>query len=425
MSRLIIGIDFGTVATGAAFTLANPEREQVTSLGRNDTVITVTPPAFRFLVTDEAISKFPSELCNTGTDMKWGFEAKEEARGVKMKFMKLAFCGYSELEKVDQSSRALSSSLGTHVPIGLTPATLIEVYLRFLHNYIMESVASRKPQGFSTLTRHYCFTVPVAWTDDQKNGFLAIARAAGITSDNATMECIQEPHAALLYFLSSPRYTIPEGDCIIIADCGGGTFDLASYKRLKDGKSSRIRVESISQSGSLCGSIFVNQAIRELVSARIGEERLQRLTIQSHADLFRVLDQEFEDLKRAFNGHAWPDSWQIQIGQDITIPAANIIGGILTITRDDMVHAFSEPLNLIKALVKEQVEVVEKKGKRVTSVFLLGGFGASIYVANQLQTFLAASYNGRIRLVQMQYNGQAVACGAVHHGIGNITVSHT
>ncbi|RPB28771.1 hypothetical protein L211DRAFT_844853 [Terfezia boudieri ATCC MYA-4762] len=344
MSRLIIGIDFGTVASGAAFTFTNPEVRgytstipvlcllmsvtlQVTFLVSDDIVITVTPPAFRFLVPNEeanivykAISKFPSELCNIGTDMKWGFEAKEEARGVKMKFMKLAFCGYSELELVDQSSRALSSSLGTHVPLGLTPATLIEVYLRFLHNNIMEYIASRNPQGFSALTRHYCFTVPVAWTDDQKNGFLAIVRAAaGITSDNATMECIQEPHAALLYFLSSPRYTIPEGDCIIIADCGGGTFDLASYKRLKDSKNSRIRVESISQRGSLCGSIFVNQAIRELVSARIGEERLQRLTIQSHADLFRVLDQEFENLKRAFNGHAWPDSWRINIGQDITI----------------------------------------------------------------------------------------------------------
>ncbi|RPB18875.1 hypothetical protein L211DRAFT_686006 [Terfezia boudieri ATCC MYA-4762] len=374
--------------------------------------------------------------------MKWGFEAKEEARGVKVKFMKLALGGYPGL---DQSSRALSLSMGTHVPLGLTPATLIEVYLRFLHDYIMESIASDIPQDFSTLTRHYCFTVPVAWTDNQKNSFLVIARAVGITyGDNMTMECIQEPHAALLYLLSSPLYTIPEGNCFIIADCGGGTLvsisttdisificillmsdmnvqDLASYKRLKDSKNSRIRVESISQSGSLCGSIFVNQAIRELVSARIGEERLQS---ETYTDLFCVLDREFESLKVGFTGQYWRDSLRIDIGQDITIPAANIIKGILTITLEDMVHAFSKPLNHVKALVKEQVELVEKKGRRVTSVFLLGGFGASIYVANQLQTFLAASYNGRIRLVQMQYNELAVALGAVHHGIGNITVSH-
>ncbi|RPB18251.1 hypothetical protein L211DRAFT_127649 [Terfezia boudieri ATCC MYA-4762] len=416
MSRLIIGIDFGTVASGAAFTFVNLQGEQVTSFASNN-INLVLPPAFQFSIPTEAFSKFPSQLCNIGTGMKWGFEAKGEARGVKMKFMKLAFGGYPGLD-----NRALNLSMGTHIPIGWTAGTLIEVYLRFLHDCIMEYIASSIPPDFSTLTRHYCFTVPVAWTDDQKNGFLAIARAAGITSNNATMEYIQEPHAALLYLLSSPLYTIPEGNCFIIADCGGGTLDLASYKRVKDSKSSRIRVESISQSSSLCGSIFVNQAIRELVSTRIGEERLQS---ESHTDLFCVLDRKFESLKVGFTGQYWRDSLRIDIGQDITIPAANIIKGVLTITLEDMVYAFSKPLDCVKALVKEQVELVEKKGRRVTSVFLLGGFGASIYVADQLQTFLAASYNGRIRLEQIQYNDQVVALGAVRHGIGNITVSHT
>ncbi|KAF8428403.1 hypothetical protein BGX38DRAFT_1234251 [Terfezia claveryi] len=368
----------------------------------------------------KAVPKSPSELCDTGTVVKWGFEAQSEPRGLKIKFMKLAFSGYSGLELVDQSS-----GLGTHIPLGFTPATLIELYLKFLHRYILEYVDSRNIQGFSTHTTHYYFTVPVTWTDDQRNSLLAIARDAGIVSGNTvTMETIREPHAALLFLLSSSLYTVPEGNCFIVADCGGGTSDLASFERLKDDDNHRIRVELISQRGSLCGSIFVNQAIRELISARIGEERLQKLTIQIHADLFRALDQHVETVKRRFNGHTLPDSWPFYIGHNTTIPGANIVKGILTITRDDMVHAFARPLNLVKALVKEQVEQVEKKGKMVKYVFLLGGLGASCYVADQLQTFLEETYTGRIRLIPVQYYEQAVARGAVHHGIGKIQVSY-
>ncbi|RPB19061.1 hypothetical protein L211DRAFT_853522 [Terfezia boudieri ATCC MYA-4762] len=79
MSRLIIGIDLGTVATGAAFTFANPEWEQVwsytstipvlclltsvtlqfTSPVENYSVITLEPPGFNFPVYNEA----RGELC--------------------------------------------------------------------------------------------------------------------------------------------------------------------------------------------------------------------------------------------------------------------------------------------------------------------------------------------------------------------------
>ncbi|KAF8440652.1 hypothetical protein BGX38DRAFT_1261648 [Terfezia claveryi] len=364
MVRLIIGIDFGTVATGAAFTFVNQESEQT-------------------------VPKIPSELCNTGTVMKWGFEAQREAWGGKIKFMKLAFSGYSELELVDQSSGAEISSLGTYIPFGWTAATLIQSYLNFLHKHILECIKIRNTQIFGTPTMHYCFTVPVTWTDDQRNSLLAIARDAGIaSSDTATMESIAELHAALLYLLSSSLYSVP---------------DLVSFERLKDDDNHRIRGELISQRGILCGSILVNKAIRELVKARIGKERLQELSVKAYADLFRALDREFETFKLRFNGETSPLSWTINIEHNVTIPEANINKGNLVITRDDMVHAFSGPLNEVKKLLKEQVALDEWKGRRIKYVFLLGGFGASKYVADQLQTFLEESYNGRIRLIRVQY----------------------
>jgi tRNA A37 threonylcarbamoyltransferase TsaD len=59
---------------------------------------------------------------------------------------------------------------------------------------------------------------------------------------------------------------------------------------------------------------------------------------------------------------------------------------MLTIHSDQMRSFFDTCVDGIIQLIKEQISQVERKGKRIKTIFLVGGFGESPYLREELES---------------------------------------
>lgn len=58
---------------------------------------------------------------------------------------------------------------------------------------------------------------------------------------------------------------------------------------------------------------------------------------------------------------------------------------MLILHSEDMRSFFDPCVNGIIQLIKEQISQVERQGKRVKTIFLVGGFGESLFLKEELE----------------------------------------
>jgi hypothetical protein len=110
----------------------------------------------------------------------------------------------------------------------------------------------------------------------------------------------------------------------------------------------------------------------------------------------RELMIQFEAYKRKFNNNH--RDIKIDLPEpldDITI-GTKVVGGEMTISNEDMRSFFDPCIDQIVELVQGQILQVERKGSRVKNIFLIGGFGESQYLQEELEQSL------RLRKIQLR-----------------------
>lgn len=306
------------------------------------------------------------------------------------------------------------------LPDNKTSLDIISDYLRLFHEHVIEQI--QKTKGFEQYKQQeyrYCLTVPAIWSDKAKASMRESAVRAGLISDIdpiERLELISEPEAAAAYCENRYRsLSLGNDDIFMIVDAGGGTVDLVTYL-IEDQKSPRTLREITKGHGDTCGSAFIDQNMRRFLELRLGDGAKEMPTCVFES----MMDTFIEKIKPNYRGDE--DQYLMEA------PAAALQyieshllneNGYMTFGRDELERlVFAPVLNQTVELVEEQLKKVDRF---VNAIFLVGGFGSSSYLYDELKKKFDSSFVGEIA---MPPRGElAVAEGAIYYALNPTLVT--
>ncbi|KAE8356132.1 actin-like ATPase domain-containing protein [Aspergillus coremiiformis] len=390
--QIVVGIDFGTTYSGFAWSLTgvHDEIEVVAEWpgGGNRT----TP-------------KVPTTVCYEGGKIRWGHETRscnKVISGAKLL-----------LDESQNTSYAPSiESRKLLIQNRISPSDAVADYLERLICHGKEILHRRFGDAFNSMGIQYMLTVPAVWSDKAKNATLLAGLSAGISASDVSL--ISEPEAAALYCLNTIHTnTVQNGDVVVVCDAGGGTVDLISY--CVKAVSPLCLEEATQGTGAICGSVMLDERF---------EKMLQKLFGGSTYDLIpsRTKDAAMTYWNETVKPNFWLDEDEDEsfLDMDFYIPFPGVDGnlsiglenGFLAVDGPAIKDIFDPVVREVHTLVKSQVDHVTHAGKKVKAIFLVGGFGASAYLFQELR----AAYPG-VSVMQPPNAWSAVVRGAVQRGL--------
>ncbi|KAF8470620.1 hypothetical protein BDZ91DRAFT_718530 [Kalaharituber pfeilii] len=415
--RIIIGIDFGTTYSGVAWAstiaeplTAEPIRQWPGATGKQD------------------LDKIPSEMrYPVSGGFKWGCQAAEEGtarsqarNGALLQFMKL-------LLDPSQENKVLADPLDlakhrANIPLGKKPVDVVTDYLSALKTHTLETLSKTYGAEFwKVIPIEYHLTIPAVWSDAAKALTLEAANRAGIGTPQDIV-LIAEPEAAAMQCLTRMyEGLLKEGDIFVVADCGGGTVDLVTYKILT--RRPQLRVEEVCVGGGLCGSVFINRRFEAFAKRRLGNDLFEEM-VQKSRPYTKMMKDFDERLKRKFTDAEDQEFMDCDLGGIINgdDEERRIYDGYLEIDRDEMRDIFEPVIQQVIRLVKEQIDKVAAEGQMVSSVLMVGGFGGSPYLHQRLSEAILESYRNGIRVLQPDNPWSAVVRGSVICGLQMVKI---
>lgn len=384
-TKIVVGIDFGTTYTAAAWAQAS---------GSSQLEVIDNWPTLGEIVGTQV----PSEIAYSQDDRTsffWGYNISPRLR--KIKWFKLSLeIGQDVLE----------------YPFNLTAADVICDYLSAIRRHVYTTLQRRI--GADSLQRAsiaFTLTVPAIWSDAAKKTTEDAAVRAGMGQD---IQLLSEPECAALYSIKTLKslQSIQAQDRLIVCDAGGGTVDIITYEIVQI---SPLKVrECTVGTGDYCGSTFIDREFEKLLARRLG----------AHYENISLLDRQqiiknFEHKKVAFRDQDDQPLFYINMPTVGKLEDLGIYNGILEITREDMRGLFDPIVTSIIDLLAAQVNAVSPL---VNSILLVGGFGGSEYLYQCIRSWSA---NYGIGVFQPSDAATAVVRGAVMKGLEEVGPSMT
>ncbi|QGA17172.1 hypothetical protein EYB26_004842 [Talaromyces marneffei] len=272
---LVIGLDFGTTFSGAAWAIDGQSRN-IELVGTSLKVpIVMTFFKNRFL---------------------WGWQALASAqqaiRGVKLLLDEDQMYRYNPALRAKKLLSSLNKSP-------------VDVSTEYLKNIIEHPFA--------------------------KDATMKIAINAGINED--LLSLLSEPEAAALYTLRAIQpNTIKKGDIFIVCDAGGGTVDLISYC-VDDLTPLKLR-EVVEGTGGVCGSMVLDNRFESLLEELLGFETFELLPENTRKAALQFWQ---ESIKPNYDGTDLDDdddpNWELTLPGLPDQPLIGLKGGFLQLTR--------------------------------------------------------------------------------------------
>ncbi|KAJ2988293.1 hypothetical protein NUW58_g4053 [Xylaria curta] len=416
---VVIGIDFGTTFTGVAYSYIRLDDR---GLGDTDPEpVTLWPVS-----ADEAPNfdspKVPSQIAYQGENIIWGQLALDEQEPIR--WFKLLLLDEKHLQPHLRNSDHLRQARKLIDQSGRDVVTVISDYLSQLWKHVLEVIARARGQRFlSANPLHVVVTVPAIWQDIPIQRMERALDKAGILSKrpgcpDTTHTFISEPEAAALASIHGHRrYDALEiGQTFVIADLGGGTVDLISFK-VKSTRPELILEEAVEGEGGLCGATFLDQAFLVCLQKKIRRKKLQEKNLKSWQQMHelerkRITDALWErGIKRKYyNG---------QPEQRIDLGAQGNRRPYVVLDADDLDNIFNSVYNNISNLIHGQVQAILKKtGNLPEFIIMNGGFGRCEYIYRKL----LEKYESHIEIL-LEANTKpwtAIARGAVLSGAAHV-----
>lgn len=289
-------------------------------------------------------------------------------------------------------------------------------YLKVLHEYVLEDVTRGFAKNYDPSTFRYCLTVPAMWSDLAKHSMRKAAIKAGLVSENDPQDrliLISEPEAAALYCEKMcEQVNLGKGDRMMICDAGGGTVDLIVFEVVDENIESSKRLKEVTKGiGESCGSVFLDHNFEALMKEKLGE---QYKTLPAAA-MNNLMDQFVDNIKPEFDGL---DDQYLNIPVSINLEEINadedcLDEGTLALRADELKEKVFEPVvQRVIALLEKQYNNVPDK--RVSCIFLVGGFGSSNYLYQRVQE----AFEDRVKQILCPPRAaMAVVRGAVYFGL--------
>ncbi|KAM7191752.1 actin-like ATPase domain containing protein [Rhypophila sp. PSN 637] len=382
---LVIGIDFGTTFSGAAWaTTADLMSDQIN-------LITSWPG------TGREEGKAPTELFYEDGETMWGYEVPHDTDPVR--WFKLLLLDDEDIDGELRSSEFLIRGRRMLRENKKSAEDLVADYLRLLWVHVTESIVkARGASVIDAMTFHIVLTVPAIWKDYARNRIRNAAKVAGILSSRAagptTLSFAPEPEVAALSTLCEPGRQTEKGDIYVVCDAGGGTVDLISYQ-IEQNAPIAMR-EVVEGTGGLCGGIFIDEAFESLCKERLGR-KWDRL---SKAGVNEVMKGDWEcgvkpQFKSGNVGKEYivsvPAEAFVRSSLDDTTRMPFIKSGRIHFSSENIAGTFSQSFRGIDALVDGQIARVTQNGQKVTGIILVGGLGGSPYLYDHLKQRFTSS----------------------------------
>lgn len=260
-------------------------------------------------------------------------------------------------------------------------AVVVRDYLSCLYDHTMTVLNRALGQAFVESTAiEWVLTCPAVWSDKSKAATLAAAERTGMGKWKG-IRLISEPEAAALYTLKSLQVSnLEEGSCLTLCDAGGGTVDLISYE-VTQTHPLQIK-EAVTGTGELCGSAMLNERFDRFVQERLGKGVYNSMKDKTKLAAMKTWE---EYVKRVFIDGEDQDVFPIQFPGLPDNEAMGIDCGFMSVTREEVQGIFEPIIQEVIKLVDGQIAAVMAKGKTVSSILLVGGFGSSEYLYNRLK----------------------------------------
>ncbi|GET01985.1 hypothetical protein GLOIN_2v1871395 [Rhizophagus clarus] len=357
--RVVVGIDFGTTYSGFAFAhKSNP----------NDIIVQDYWKGREGWYKTPTVIKYDDSYTNV---ISWGFSAlavKPRGRSLRPSSKPI------ELFKLYLSENESSGT--APLPDALNYKDVIKDYLKKLGEDIKRRVNTHWCRLDFNSQVIIVITVPAEFDDNA----IAIMSECAIGADLVKRENIDknlkfttEPEAAAIDSISLLRseYHLNSGDLFMVVDCGGGTVDLTTRELLDGDKLSEITVRS----GDNCGSCYVDQAFIEFLGSKID------FCIPTKI-LFTGQEGEFENYY--LNLEEYEPIKQLCItGEEKEKLEAN--EWMVEAKFEDIRNMFDPVIERILTLIRGQLNQLERRGKKISLMLLVGGFSESVYLQDRIK----------------------------------------
>ncbi|TGJ78313.1 hypothetical protein E0Z10_g10448 [Xylaria hypoxylon] len=295
---VVIGIDFGTTFTGVAYDYIRQGNQ-----GPSD--ITPLPitlwPASSATEANSDSPKVPSCIAYTSRGaITWGQQASDEQGSIL--WSKLLLLDEHDLQTHLKNSDHVKQARESIQKTGKDVVTVISDYLAKVWDHVLEDIIrARGRQFLNTRPFHVVVTVPAIWQDYAIEKMSRALKKAGILNKrpgcaDTTHTFVSEPEAAALAAINGHnKYdALEHGQTFVIADLGGGTVDLISF-RVKAIQPQLLLEEVVEGDGGLCGATFLDQAFLSCLEKKVRQEKSKLRSLQSWQQMHK------EEQKRITN----------------------------------------------------------------------------------------------------------------------------
>ncbi|KAH6635068.1 actin-like ATPase domain-containing protein [Chaetomium sp. MPI-SDFR-AT-0129] len=328
-NTVIIGIDFGTTFSGVAYTWSG-KTERIKGISSWDSQLHSNSNENK---TPTAVSFKPKGRIN------WGYGIPSDAQQIQGLIPE----DVRESVKVKEARKALKEQNKTVIEI-------TSVYLRHLRNRCVQRITETVSRNLINFSKfHIVITLPAIWPAYARAKMREAVERAGMLGERIASETqlsfISEPEAAALATLSEMdgRADVENGDCFVVADCGGGTADLISYEVVSTNP--MMVKECVKGQGKL-----------------INVPSWNKLKATSKKNL---IETEWEHMiKPEFDGRN--KTWEIRLPfecLDLKQLKRNGDWPMVTLDAEDVASVFNPVVDKIGSVVNEQVHSVLAKKK--------------------------------------------------------------
>ncbi|KAI9265076.1 hypothetical protein BDA99DRAFT_551405 [Phascolomyces articulosus] len=322
---------------------------------------------------------------------------------------------------------------------GLTPLQAITDYLTALHQHTLQELSHGFAKNYHPDTFRYCLTVPAVWSDKAKSLMRQAAIQAGLISPYDPADrliLVLEPEAAALYCeeTMADQVQLDDKNRIMICDAGGGTVDLIVFQvnliknsensGLPNARSKRELKEVTKGMGESCGSVFLDNNFHELLKTKLGIHVMDKITPR---EMNTMMDYFIETIKPEFDE---ADDYYLELPRSVKVKDLPsdvrkldydgfLDDGILQFSGKELKKEVFDPVvNRVLSLIEHQYRQVPDG--QLHHLFLVGGFGSSKYLYQQVQNLFQDT---KVQIICPEERAAlAVVRGATYFGVYPRTV---
>lgn len=329
-----------------------------------------------------------------------GLDVIAEDSWIKAEWFKL------HLRPKTKATASISDELPP-LPRGKTAVDVFADFLSYLNRCARSYIEETHVDGASLLASgkvEFILSHPNAWEGAQqtlmRNAAIQAGLISGSPNDRDRVHFISEGEASLNFCIDKnlTNEAILRGEGVTIVDAGGGTLDVSTYA-LKTDSTSEYEEIAAPQS-YFKGSVFVTRAATKYLEELLHDTRFME-------DVPFISDKFDKSAKLAFRDPNDPQYIKFGSARDRD-PDLGIRAGQLRLDGDVIARFFEPSIQCVIEAVQEQRRL---SSKRVSTVYLVGGFSASDYLFSQVQERLQSQGFSVYR--PDAYLNKAVADGAI------------